>query len=153
MILKVGSVDYELSTKLAVAQKIEAKYKAPFSTVFDRLMEAEISELLDIFAIAVRPETEKENLREDILEMMDYTEIQTAAQEFAIKVTFNGTPEQLDRKLQAFPADEETKKGIRGMLGLPAKQTPAEDSQDSPVAESAEETRQGSKRAKANGST
>ncbi len=118
MFITVGDKEIELSTKLGVAQKIEKKFKMQLTQVFGRVGEAEIPELIGVLAIAAE-KTDDLSFAGALLDNWDYIELQTSVQLLLAKLMFSGTPEQVESKLEKFPASDEGKNAIRELLGLP----------------------------------
>ncbi len=118
MFIQVGEIEYELSTKLGIAQKIEKKFKMPLAQVFGRIGDAEIPELTGVLALAAG-KADDLSFTSALLDNWDYIELQTAVQELLAKLMFSGTPEQVEAKIDKFPASAEGKNAIRELLGLP----------------------------------
>lgn len=118
MYIKVGDNEYELSTKLGTGKKIEAKFKIPLVQLFGKLGDALSHELTDIIAIAANKANDKEFIAE-IDENWDYFDLYNVVQELVVRFQFTGSPEDMERKLAKYPAGEEQKNAIRGLLGLP----------------------------------
>lgn len=115
---EINGTIYEVSTKLGVVRAVEQKFHCPFSEVFDKLQTGEVDELIFILAAGV-PADQRQDIRADIEAAWDYMELNLAAQEFCLKAMFSGTPEQIEKKLAQFPADDNGKNSIRELLGIP----------------------------------
>lgn len=118
MFITVGDKEVELSTKLGVAAAIEKKFKMPLTQVFGRIGEAEIPELTGVLSIAAG-KTSDPSFAGELLDNWDYIELQTSVQLLLAKLMFSGTHEQVESKLEKFPASDEGKNAIRELLGLP----------------------------------
>ncbi len=123
MFITVGDNQYELSTKLGIGKKIEAAFRMPIMQVFFKLSEAEVDELIKIVAIAADKQTDKQ-FSADVYEEWDFIDLFNAVQEIVARLLFGGTPEQNEAKLAKFPAPEQQKNWIRGILGLPIPTVP-----------------------------
>lgn len=120
MLIEINGQSFELSTKLRAIQKIENEFKAGVDSIFQMLGSARTSELVRIIQLAAQKDDEPA-VKEGILEHWDYMDLVMAVSELLINMLFSGTPEQKEKKLDRFPADEESKNEIREMLGLPVK--------------------------------
>lgn len=127
MFITVGENEYELSTKLGVAVSLEKRFKLPLPDLFSHVSVAEIPELISILSIA-SGSLENKELSADIQDSWGYIDLQTSVQELLAKLMFSGTPEQIEAKIQKFPASEEQKNAIREMLGIPISETATPDS-------------------------
>lgn len=117
MFIIIGDTEYELSTKLGTAVKIEQKFKVPLMAIFDRLDTAEIPELISILAIAAGSTGDREFV-EAVQDNWDYTDLQSAVQELITRLMFSGDAATVEAKLAKFPADESQKNAIRELLGM-----------------------------------
>ncbi len=123
MDMTINGTDYEISTKLRVVEAIEQKFRCPFSEMFGRVQTGEVKELIDILSAGV-PAEKRQDLKADIEEAWDYMELTMAVNDFCIKAMFSGTPEQIEKKLENFPADEQGKNAIRELLQIPTVPIP-----------------------------
>lgn len=125
MFIEVGENTYELHAKLGISIMIEKKFKQPLVKIFDNLEEAEIPEMITILGIAAKKlgkNDEFKDFENDLLENWDYTDLQLAVSDLIINLMFSGTPEQIEKKLEKFPGDEQQKNAFREALGLPKKE-------------------------------
>lgn len=118
MFITVGDREYELSTKLGVASAIEKRFHKPLPQIFGLVGDAEIPELITIISLAAGKQNDQ-TFAQELLDNWDYIELQTAVQQLLAKLMFSGTPEQVESKIEKFPASEEGKNAIRELLGLP----------------------------------
>lgn len=118
MFITVGDREYELSTKLGVASAIEKRFHKPLPQIFGLVGDAEIPELITIISLAAGKQNDQ-TFAQELLNNWDYIELQTAVQQLLAKLMFSGTPEQVESKIEKFPASEEGKNAIRELLGLP----------------------------------
>lgn len=121
MIITAGASHFELNTKLGTVKRIEAAFKLPLIEIFKNIAAAETQEMIKLLAIAAdraggEPFAE---LRRAIEDNWDYSDLMGAVQELVAKLQFSGTPEQIEAKLERYPADETQKNALRGLLGLP----------------------------------
>lgn len=125
MFITVGNNTYDLQTKLGVSIKIEQKFKQPLTQIFANIDNAEIPEMISILAIAAGKHGDPKVYNEfeaDILDNWDYTDLQLAGTELIVNLLYSGTEEQIEKKLEKFPASEDQKNAFREMLGLPKKE-------------------------------
>ena len=116
MDVSVGNTDYELSTTLGTARALETKFKMPLGQIFQRIEQADLSELIDVLCVAA---ANNKQLGADILEHWDYTDLQIAVQELLLGIMFSGTDENKEQKIAKLPVSEMEKNAMREMLGLP----------------------------------
>lgn len=119
MLINIGKHEFEINTKLGTAKKIEQKYKSGIMDILSRMGEATINEMLDIIGITAGER--KAEIIETAENEMDYIELQTIFTNILSEMSFSGTPEQKEQKIDKLPADDETKNALRLMLGLPQK--------------------------------
>ena len=117
MFITIGDTEYELSTKLVVAMKIEQKFKIPLTAVFEKLEFAEIPELISMLSIAAGT-TGDAAFAAGIHEIWDYTDLQRAVQELITRLMFSGDAATVEAKLEKFSSDETQKNAIRELLGM-----------------------------------
>lgn len=111
----------DISTKLGVAVAIEKEFKQSLVNImqkFDR--DAEIEDLLRIICLGASSD-ERQSIRQNALEHWDFTDLRNAANELLIRLSFSGTSEEVERKLDKREIGEKEKNAIREMLGLPLK--------------------------------
>lgn len=117
MFITIEETEYELKTTLGVAERLETKFKLPLMDMLGHVEVATIPELISMIAISANM-TGDAKLPEQIKDNMDYVDLQTVVQELLARIMFSGTPEAIEKKLDKFPAGEESKNVIRGLLGL-----------------------------------
>ncbi len=117
MFININGNDYELSTKLGISLKIEKKFRLPLTQVFEKILSAEIGELVDILAISA-DKINDGNFKENILENWDYTDLQNAVQELLARLMFSGDDDEVNTKIEKYPVGEKQKNLIRRMLGI-----------------------------------
>ena len=122
MYLTINEENYEMSTKLIVAKKIESKFKLTIMQIFQKLDSAMIDELLDMVLITISKENDQA-LRTAIFETLDYLDLFAYVQEVIVRIMFSGTPEQNEKKLQKLQGDEVMKDSIREILGMNSPST------------------------------
>lgn len=120
MFIQVGDKEYELSTKLGVASAIENRFHKPLPQIFGLVGDAEIPELITIITLAAGKQNDK-SFAQELLDNWDYVDLQTTVQKLLAKLMFSGTPEQVESKIEKFPASEDGKNAIRELLELPPK--------------------------------
>lgn len=123
MFIQIGENEYELSTKLGTAMAIEQKFKVPIIQLFGKLGEATADELVAIVEIAAKKTGDK-SFRAEMLERFDYLDLFNVVQEIVVRLMFSGTSEQNEAKLAKYPATDEQKNVIRGLLGMPIPEVP-----------------------------
>jgi len=123
MFIKIGEKEYELSTKLGTAMAIERRFKVPVIQLFGKLSEATTEELVTIVEIAAK-KTDDKSFRTEMLEHYDYLDLFRTVQEIVVRLMFSGTPEENEAKLARYPASDEQKNVIRGLLGMPIPEVP-----------------------------
>lgn len=119
MTIQVGDTRYELSTKLGAVKRLEAKFEKPLPQVMAEISSASLDHLMDLVAVATAQDTRE--FRDALIEHWDYSDLQGAAMRALSGMLFSGTAEEQQRKIDEFPADDESKNAIRGLLGLPIK--------------------------------
>lgn len=121
MQITIGENTYDISTKLGVAVAIEKEFKQSLVNImqkFDR--DAEIEDLLRIICLGASSD-ERQSIRQNALEHWDFTDLRSAANELLIRLSFSGTSDEVERKLDKREIGEKEKNAIREMLGLPLK--------------------------------
>jgi len=123
MFIQIGEKEYELSTKLGTAMAIERRFKIPVIQLFEKLNEATIDELVTIVEIAAK-KTDDKTFRTEMLEHYDYLDLFHTVQGIVVRLMFSGTVEENEAKLAKYPASDEQKNVIRGLLGMPIPEAP-----------------------------
>lgn len=121
MQITIGENTYDISTKLGVAVAIEKEFKQSLVNImqkFDR--DAEIEDLLRIICLGASSD-ERQSIRQNALEHWDFTDLRSTANELLIRLSFSGTSDEVERKLDKREIGEKEKNAIREMLGLPLK--------------------------------
>ena len=116
--IQIGENAYPLSAKLIVAKRIETAFQTPLGSLFGRLNNAQLDELIKIVCISADRLNDKE-FTTDIYEHCDFSDLLFAVQEIIAHVLFSGTPEAIEAKLAKYPAGDDEKNGLRALLGLP----------------------------------
>lgn len=116
--IQVGENAYPLSAKLIVAKRIETAFQTPLGSLFGRLNNAQLDELIKIVCISADRLNDKE-FTTAIYENCDFSDLLFAVQEIIAHVLFSGTPEAIEAKLAKYPAGDDEKNGLRALLGLP----------------------------------
>lgn len=116
--IQIGENTHPLSAKLIVAKRIETAFQTPLGTLFGRLNNAQLDELIKIVCISADRLNDKE-FTTAIYENCDFSDLLFAVQEIIAHVLFSGTPEAIEAKLAKYPAGETEKNGLRALLGLP----------------------------------
>ena len=119
----IGETEYEFSTKLGLAVSLERKFSMPLTRLFEHVAAATIPELIAILSFA-SGNPNNLALDNDIQENWGYIDLQNGVQEILARLMFSGTPEEVEAKIEKYPAPAEQKNAIREMLGLPT--SPAE---------------------------
>ena len=118
MYIDIDGEHYELFTKLGIALAIEKRFKAPLTSLFDKINTAEVPELLDIIAIAAKKEKDS-GFKEELLNAWDYTDLLLTVTELIVRMMFAGSADQTESKLEKLSMGETQKNAMRTMLGLP----------------------------------
>lgn len=127
MYINVDGEQVELKTTLGVSRRMEERFKLPLFQIFDKLGAAEIDELVDLTVIASGLQgPEAKELARRILDSWDYSDLMLAVEGLLANLMFSGTPDEVEAKLERFPAAETQKNVMRGFLGLPPRVIPGE---------------------------
>lgn len=121
MNITVNGKSYELKTKLGVAVAIEKTFGISLMHImqkFDR--DADIDELIKIISLAADV-SERDQITKDILDCWDFSDLRLAVNELLLRISFSGTPEEIEQKIDKRGVGEPEKNTIREMLGLPKK--------------------------------
>lgn len=121
MNITVNGKSYELKTKLGVAVAIEKAFGISLMHImqkFDR--DADIDELIKIISLAADV-SERDQITKDILDCWDFSDLRLAVNELLLRISFSGTPEEIEQKIDKRGVGEPEKNTIREMLGLPKK--------------------------------
>lgn len=116
--IQIGENAHPLSAKLIVAKRIETAFQTPLGSLFGRLNNAQLDELIKIVCISADRLNDKD-FTTDIYEHCDFSDLLFAVQEIIAHVLFSGTPEAIEAKLAKYPAGDDEKNGLRALLGLP----------------------------------
>lgn len=125
MYINVDGEQVELKTTLGVSRRMEERFKLPLLQIFDKLGTAEINELVELTIIASGKQgPEAKELAQRIMDCWDYASLMLAVEGLLANLMFCGAPDEVEAKLERFPAGEEQKNAMRGFLGLPPRGTP-----------------------------
>ena len=94
------------------------------SELFDKSIRTlELPRVLQLLSEqAVSPEAKE--LARRILDSWDYSDLMLAVEGLLANLMFSGTPDEVEAKLERFPAAETQKNVMRGFLGLPPRVIP-----------------------------
>lgn len=114
----IGETEYDFTTKLGLAVSLERKFGMSLARLFEHVAAATIPELISILSLS-SGNPNNQALDKDIQENWGYIDLQNGVQEILTRLMFSGTPEEIEVKIEKYPAPEEQKNAIREMLGLP----------------------------------
>lgn len=121
MNITVNGKSYELKTKLGVAVAIEKTFGISLMHIMQKFArDADIDELIKIISLAADV-SERDQITKDILDCWDFSDLRLAVNELLLRISFSGTPEEIEQKIDKGGAGEQEKNAIREMLGLPKK--------------------------------
>lgn len=146
MLINANGAEYELKTTLGVTKKIEEYFAAiakgsktrPLSImeIFSNVSSASVDELLVILGCGIADKAERAKFTADVLDGMDYMDLQMSVQQMLARLLFSGSPEQQEEKISKYPVDEQQKNAMRGFLDLPLKEielSPASENGSEPL--------------------
>jgi hypothetical protein len=114
----IGETEYDFTTKLGLAVSLERKFGMSLARLFEHVAAATIPELISILMLA-SGNPNNQALDRDIQDYWGYIDLQNGVQEILTRLMFSGTPEEIEVKIEKYPAPEEQKNAIREMLGIP----------------------------------
>lgn len=121
MQITIGENTYDIRTNLGVSVAIEKEFKQPLVNIMQKFSsDAEIEDLLQIICLGASSD-ERQSIRQNALEHWDFTDLRNVTNELLIRLSFSGTADEVERKLDKREIGENEKNAIREILGLPLK--------------------------------